>query len=63
MEQCLVEFADLPLHLLVPALAKARRTVFDPKRLVSWVFEYLQPDITRLEAEGAMLAQLTEIRG
>lgn len=63
MEQCLVEFATIPVHLLIPALAHARRTVFDPKRLVSWVFEYVERDMTRLQAEGEMLTKLAEIRG
>lgn len=61
IDQCCIEFALLPTSVLVPAIRQARRKVFDPKRFVSWIFEFVDKDLNRLEAEGKTLARLAEI--
>lgn len=63
IDQCCVEFAQLPASVVIPAIRAARRKVFDPKRFVSWVFEYCEKDLNRLEAEGRNLAALAELAG
>lgn len=63
IDQCCVEFALLPASIIVPAIRQARRKVFDPKRFVSWVFEFIEKDLNRLEAEGKQLAELARIAG
>lgn len=63
IDQCCVEFALLPAAIVIPAIRLARRKVFDPKRFVSWVFEYIQKDLDRLEAEGKRLGALARIAG
>lgn len=63
IDQCCVEFALLPASLIIPAIRQARRKVFDPKRFVSWVFEYVDKDLNRLENEGKQLAELARIAG
>lgn len=63
IDQCCVEFALLPAAIVIPAIRLARRKVFDPKRFVSWVFEYIQKDLDRLESEGKRLETLARIAG
>jgi hypothetical protein len=63
IDQCCVEFANLPASVVVPAIRLARRKVFEPKRFVSWIFEYIDKDLARLEAEGARLTRLRQIAG
>jgi hypothetical protein len=63
IDQCCVEFALLPASIVIPAIRQARRKVFDPKRFVSWVFEFVDKDLNRLEAEGKQLAELARIAG
>lgn len=63
LDQCCAEFAEIPVSLLVPAVRQARRTVFEPKRFVSWVFEMVAKDLARLETEGERLKQLGELAG
>lgn len=63
IDQCCVEFALLPASVVIPAVRQARRKVFDPKRFVSWVFEFIEKDLNRLDAEGKQLAELTRIAG
>lgn len=63
IDQCCVEFALLPASVVIPAIRQARRKVFDPKRFVSWVFEFIDKDLNRLEAEGKQLAELARIAG
>lgn len=63
IDQCCVEFAALPATVIIPAIRQARRKVFDPKRFVSWVFEYVEKDINRLDIEGKQLAELARIAG
>lgn len=63
IDQCAVEFALLPASVVIPAIRIARRKVFDPKRFVSWVFEYIQKDLDRLETEGRQLGELAGIAG
>lgn len=61
IDQCCIEFAQIPASLAIPAIRQARRRVFDPKRFVSWVFETVQKDLDRLETEGKMLGELARI--
>lgn len=63
IDQCCIEFALLPASVIIPAIRIARRKVFDPKRFVSWIFEYVEKDLNRLEAEGERLMQLARIAG
>ncbi len=63
IDQCCVEFALLPATILIPAIRQARRKVFDPKRFVSWVFDFVEKDLNRLELEGKQLAELARIAG
>lgn len=63
IDQCLLEFADLPHSVVIPAIRQARRKVFEPKRFVSWVFEFIEKDLNRLEAEGKQLGELAGIAG
>lgn len=61
LNQCLVEFAPVPLSLLLPAIAAARRAVFKPERFVSWIFERIEKPMRALEEERAVLQRLMEI--
>lgn len=63
IDQCCVEFALLPASVVIPAIRQARRKVFDPKRFVSWIFEFIDKDLNRLDAEGKQLAELARIAG
>lgn len=63
IDQCCVEFALLPASIIIPAIRIARRKVFDPKRFVSWVFEFVDKDLNRLENEGKQLEALARIAG
>lgn len=63
IDQCCVEFGLIPASVIIPAIRLARRKVFDPKRFVSWVFEFVDKDIVRLENEGKQLGELARIAG
>lgn len=63
IDQCCVEFALIPASLVIPAIRLARRKVFEPKRFVSWVFEFVEKDMARLENEGRQLLDLARIAG
>jgi hypothetical protein len=59
-EQCIQEFAGVPVSLLLPAIQQARKTVYQPGRFVSWVFELIEPKLRLLELEGDRLKRLAE---
>lgn len=61
IDQALAEFATVPLAILLPAIRLARRTVWDPKRFVSFVFAAIAPDIERLAVERDRLERLSAI--
>jgi hypothetical protein len=61
IEQAAVELAEVPVALLVPAIRDARRTIWDPKRFVSWIFERVDRDLRKLNTEREQLEQLRAI--
>ena len=61
IDQCVIEFADVPAAILQPVIAQARRTVFDPKRFVSWIFEAIGPKLERLAAERERIEALQRL--
>lgn len=63
IDQAMIEFADLPVSLLIPALRAARRKVTWAREFVAWVFEAVERDLGKLEAERDNLARLAEISG
>lgn len=63
VDQCVLEFGDVPYSVLLPAVRRARRQVYESKRFVSWVFEDMEKALTRLEAEGHILRKLAKAAG
>jgi hypothetical protein len=61
IDQCTVEFAQVPVSVLIPAVRLARKTIHQPARFVSWVFESIARDLLRLELEGRQLEHLARI--
>lgn len=55
------ELAVLPMSLVLPAIADARRRVPWPNKLVSTIFERVEDKAARLDAEGEKLRRLTEL--
>lgn len=54
---------EIPAGLLEPAIHEARKRVWDAKRFVSWIFEFVEADLRKLETERARLERLAEIAG
>ncbi|MET0373963.1 MAG: hypothetical protein ABW128_06860 [Rhizorhabdus sp.] len=63
VDQCVLEFGEVPYSLLLPSVRRARRQVYESKRFVSWVFEDIAKPLARLEAEGLYLNELAKAAG
>lgn len=63
VDQCVLEFGEVPYSLLLPSVRRARRQVYESKRFVSWVFEDIAKPLARLEAEGHVLRELAKAAG
>lgn len=61
IEQAAADLADIPARLLAPAIREARRRVWEPKRFVSWIHEFVASDIAKLRAERDTLTRLAAI--
>lgn len=61
IDQACCEFEDIPVSLLVDAIVAARKQVYSPARLVSWVFEFVDRPRRKLDAEGAVLTRLKQV--
>lgn len=60
IQQTLMELADIPVCLVLPVLATARRKIYQPARFVSWIWEQVEDDMTKLRIELERLEQLSE---
>lgn len=61
IDQAMIEFAELPVRLLIPALRAARRKVTWAREFVAWVFDAVARDLGRMEAEREHLERLADI--
>ena len=61
--QATAELIDLPARLLAGAVREARKRVWEPKRFVSWIHEFVASDLARLRAERDIVAGLARIAG
>ena len=62
-DQLLIELAEVPLSLVAPALAEARRKLAYPERLVPFIFDFIDARWEKLKIEGERLAKLLELAG
>jgi hypothetical protein len=63
IDQAAATLSEIPAALLGPAIREARKRVWDAKRFVSWIFEFVEADQRKLETERARLERLAEIAG
>lgn len=61
IEQAMVEFADLPYRLAIPAVRAARRKVTWAREFVPWVFDAVARDLGKLQAERENLTRLKQL--
>src|SRR3546814_8029535 len=62
-DQLIIELAEVPLSLVAPALAEARRKLAYPERLVPFIFDFIEARWSKLKTEGERLAKLVELDG
>lgn len=62
-EQLILELAEVPVSLVEPALAVARRKISYPEKLVPFIFEFIEARWEKLKTEGERLAKLVELAG
>ena len=60
-DQAMIDLADLPAALLLPAIRSARRKVTWAREFVPWVHSVVEPDYARLRTEWDRLSKLAEL--
>src|SRR3546814_4135912 len=60
-DQLIIELAEVPLSLVAPALAEARRKLAYPERLVPFIFDFIEALWSKLQTEGERLAKLVQL--
>ena len=60
-DQVLIELAEVPMSLLLPAIREARRKISFANRLVPFIFEFIEERMDKLRAEGERLEKLMGI--
>lgn len=60
-DQVLIEVAEVPMSLLLPAIREARRTVSFANALVPFIFKHVEERMNKLRAEGEQLEKLMVI--
>ena len=63
VEEAYKSLAEVPYLLLMKALPAARKVVYNPSKMIPWVFENIDPALTRLKNEGWVLSRFIEIGG
>lgn len=61
IDQAAADLSEIPVRLLAPAIREARRRVWEPKRFVSWVHEFVSRDHGRLIEERDTIEKLARI--
>src|SRR3546814_11725335 len=56
-DQLIIELAEVPLSLVAPALAEARRKLAYPERLVPLLFDFIEARWSTLKTAGERLAK------
>jgi len=61
IKQAANELGEWPVSLVIPAVRKARQTIYQPARFISWIVEQIEGPTGALRLERERLLELQEL--